>query len=122
MLPQEGLVTCSTRVTLTTAIASPLRPPAISPLSLSPSGTGRSSAMPSPVPPLSSYGHHVSAEYSCEFESAGYLIAEAEAAAAGRGLHGANPPPGTLITSNNPKVSNKHKDVDVVIITLELLV
>ena len=95
-------MTCSTRVTLTTALTSPMRAPAISPLALSPAGGGKSS-----VPPFSSpsHTHGVSAEYSCEFESAGYLIAEAEAAAARRGLHGTNPPPGTLITSNNPKVS-----------------
>ena len=134
-------MTCSTRVTLTTAKTMvpnspmmshhlpPRHPhstsaiaPAVSPLSLSvsssPSGGGggkssSSSCATSPYSPYSPYAggggasspYVVSPEYSCEFESAGYLIAEAEAAAAGRGLHGPNPPPGTLITSNNPKVN-----------------
>ena len=82
MLLQEGLVTCSTRVTATTALTSPVR------------SAGKGSA-PS---------HLAEKNYSCEIESAGYLIAEAEAAAKGRGLHGAGPPPGVPLTANSPGV------------------
>jgi endonuclease YncB( thermonuclease family) len=85
MLLQEGLVTCSTRVTAATALVSPARSAA--------NGKGAPS-------------HLSERNYSCEFESAGYLIAEAEAAAKGRGLHGSSPPPGLPVTANSPGVTD----------------